>query len=160
MRRVQRAWGRYRRHRCDLYDRPTAGLTLLVQILTAEAVETLLYECVTWIPIETYYRHHLHIYPYNTLKQQQRALSSSYPCGRLQLLELQQTIPCVWFFHHPLARNVVQSLLRTMNRVTGIPSNLQQWLVASAYVRCTTLAPFFRQSCRRGARGRSYGGGK
>ena len=46
--RICRAWRCFRRHSEAMYDRRRANLWLKVQLLQAEAVETLLYGCAAW----------------------------------------------------------------------------------------------------------------
>ena len=47
-RRVQRAWASYQKYKVQLYNQPSAALPLKVRMVKAEAVEALLYGCVTW----------------------------------------------------------------------------------------------------------------
>ena len=49
-RRLQRAWVCFQRYKMEIYDRPGVRLRLKVRLLKAEAVETLLYGCMTWSP--------------------------------------------------------------------------------------------------------------
>ena len=47
-RRIQLAWVCVRRYSRELYDRPTAPFMLKVRMIKPEAIETMLYGCVTW----------------------------------------------------------------------------------------------------------------
>ena len=49
-RHLQRAWACYKRDKMRIYDRPGVRLRLKVRSMKAEAVETLLYGCMTWSP--------------------------------------------------------------------------------------------------------------
>ena len=46
-RRIRNAWCSFRKYTLELYDRPSAPLELNVRMLRAEALETMLYGCVT-----------------------------------------------------------------------------------------------------------------
>ena len=47
-RRTRACWMRIRRYLCELYDQPKAALSLKTRMVTAEAIEALLYGCSTW----------------------------------------------------------------------------------------------------------------
>ena len=59
-RRVRNAWCNFRKYTLELYDRPSAPLELKIQMLGAEVLETMLYDCVTWSPRAC---------PYDTLRR-------------------------------------------------------------------------------------------
>ena len=50
------AWGSVRKFSTELFDRPSAPLRLKAWLLKAEAMEALLYECMTWAPRNAHYR--------------------------------------------------------------------------------------------------------
>ena len=54
-RRVRNAWFSFRKYTLELYDRPSAPLELKIRMLGAEALETMLYDCVTWSPRACHY---------------------------------------------------------------------------------------------------------
>ena len=54
--RSKAAWACIRRFSRELFDRPTAPWELKVRLLKAEAMEALLYGCVTWAPRREHYR--------------------------------------------------------------------------------------------------------
>lgn len=64
-RRCRLAWWCFQRYKQELYDRPDVPLMLKVRMLKAEAVETLLYACVTWAALKAHFNrlrtahHHL-----------------------------------------------------------------------------------------------------
>ena len=47
---VHNAWCSFRKYTLELYGRPSAPLELKIRMLRAEALETMLYGCVTWSP--------------------------------------------------------------------------------------------------------------
>ena len=55
-RRTKIAWGCFRKFSTELFDRPNAPLRLKARLLKAEAMEALLYGCMTWAPRNAYYR--------------------------------------------------------------------------------------------------------
>ena len=55
-RRSRACWMRTRRYQQELYDRPNVPLDLKIRRVKAEAVEALLYRCVTWITRQEHYR--------------------------------------------------------------------------------------------------------
>ena len=54
-RRVQRAWASYQKYNVQLYNQPSAAISLKVRMVKAEAVEALLYGCVTWTMHNAHY---------------------------------------------------------------------------------------------------------
>eukprot|EP00752_Nemacystus_decipiens_P018516 g16601.t1 len=54
--RSKAAWACFKRYKTELFDRPGAPFGLKVRLLKAEAVEALLYGCVTWSPRRDHYR--------------------------------------------------------------------------------------------------------
>ena len=54
-RRIRNAWCSFRKYTLELYDRPSAPLELKIRMLRAEALETMLYGCVTWSPRACHY---------------------------------------------------------------------------------------------------------
>eukprot|EP00903_Cladosiphon_okamuranus_P015101 g13968.t1 len=54
--RSKAAWACIRRYATELFDRPGAPFRLKVRLLQAEAVEALLYGCMTWSPRRDHYR--------------------------------------------------------------------------------------------------------
>ena len=54
--RSRAAWACIRRFSRELFDRPRAPWRLKVQLLRAEAMEALLYGCMTWAPRHDHYR--------------------------------------------------------------------------------------------------------
>ena len=54
--RSRAAWACIRRFSRELFDRPTAPWELKVRLLKAEAMEALLYGCMTWAPRREHYR--------------------------------------------------------------------------------------------------------
>ena len=50
------AWSSIRRFSRELFDRPRAPFRLKVRLLRAEAMEALLYGCMTWAPRRDHYR--------------------------------------------------------------------------------------------------------
>ena len=55
-RRTKIAWGCFRKFSTELFDRPNAPLRLKARLLKAEAMEALLYGCMTWAPRNAHYR--------------------------------------------------------------------------------------------------------
>ena len=55
-RRTNFAWGCFRTFSTKLFDRPSAPLRLKARLLKAEAMEALLYGCMTWAPCNAHYR--------------------------------------------------------------------------------------------------------
>ena len=55
-RRTKIAWGCLRKFSTELFDRPSAPLRLKGRLLKAEAMEALLYGCMTWAPRNAQYR--------------------------------------------------------------------------------------------------------
>ena len=55
-RRTKTAWGCFRKFSTELFDRPSAPLRLKARLLKAEAMEVLLYGCMTWAPRNAHYR--------------------------------------------------------------------------------------------------------
>ena len=54
--RSRTAWACVRRFSRELFDRPRAPWRLKFRLLRAEAIEALLYGCMTWAPIRDHYR--------------------------------------------------------------------------------------------------------
>ena len=54
-RRIRNTWCRFRKYTLELYDRSSAPLELKIRMLRAEALEIMLYDCVTWIPRACHY---------------------------------------------------------------------------------------------------------
>ena len=54
-RRTKIAWGCFGKFSTELFDRPSAPLRLKAQLLKAEAMEALLYGCMTWAPRNAHY---------------------------------------------------------------------------------------------------------
>ena len=48
---IRNAWCRFQKYTFELYDRPSAPLELKIRMLRADVLETMLYGCVTWIPL-------------------------------------------------------------------------------------------------------------
>ena len=82
-RRSSACWMRIRRYQRELYDRPNVQLDLKIRMAKAEAIEALLYGCVTWTTRQDHYRklrtvHHrvlLHILGVRRRKSDHRFLS-------------------------------------------------------------------------------------
>ena len=55
-RRTKIAWGCFRKFSTELFDRPNAPLRLKARLLKAEAMEALLYGCMTWAPRNAHHR--------------------------------------------------------------------------------------------------------
>ena len=55
-RRTKIAWGCFRKFSTELFDRPSAPLRLKARLLKVEAMEALLYGCITWAPRNAHYR--------------------------------------------------------------------------------------------------------
>ena len=55
-RRTKIAWGCFRKFSTELFDRPSAPLRPKARLLKAEAMEALLYGCMTWAPRNAHYR--------------------------------------------------------------------------------------------------------
>ena len=55
-RRTKFAWGCFRKFSTELFDKPSAPLRLKTRLLRAEAMEALLYGCMTWAPRNAHYR--------------------------------------------------------------------------------------------------------
>ena len=55
-RRTKIAWGCFRKFSTELFDRPNAPLRLKARLLKVEAMEALLYGCMTWAPRNAHYR--------------------------------------------------------------------------------------------------------
>ena len=55
-RRTKIAWGCFRKLSTELFLRPSAPLRLKARLLKAEAMEALLYGCMTWAPRNAHYR--------------------------------------------------------------------------------------------------------
>ena len=55
-RRIRAGWMGFKRYKRELYDRPKASLLpLKARMVRSEVVESLLYGCVTWIPLKCHY---------------------------------------------------------------------------------------------------------
>ena len=55
-RRIHAGWMGFKRYKRELYDRPKASLLpLKARMVRSEAVEALLYGCVTWTPLKCHY---------------------------------------------------------------------------------------------------------
>ena len=54
--RSRATWACIRRFSRDLFDRPRAPWRLKIRLLIAEAMEALLYGCMTWVPRHDHYR--------------------------------------------------------------------------------------------------------
>ena len=54
-RRIRNAFCSFRKCTLELYDRPSAPLELKIRMLRDEALETMLYDCVTWRPRACHY---------------------------------------------------------------------------------------------------------
>ena len=82
-RRTKIAWGCFRKFSTELFDRPNAPLRLKARLLKAEAMEALLYGCMTWAPRNAHYRqlrttHHkllLRVIGYNRVHGTYRKMS-------------------------------------------------------------------------------------
>ena len=55
-RRTKIAWGCFRKFFTELFDRPSVPLRLKARLLKAEAMEALLYGCMTWATRNAHYR--------------------------------------------------------------------------------------------------------
>ena len=55
-RRTKIAWGCFRKFSTELFDRSSPSIWLKARLLKAEAMEALLYGCMTWAPRNTHYR--------------------------------------------------------------------------------------------------------
>ena len=55
-RRTKIAWGCFRKFPTEIFDRPSAPLRFKARLLKAEAMEALLYGCMTWAPRNAHYR--------------------------------------------------------------------------------------------------------
>ena len=55
-RRTDIAWGCFTKFSTELFDRPSAPLSLKARLLKAEAMEALMYGCMPWAPRNAYYR--------------------------------------------------------------------------------------------------------
>ena len=55
-RRTKTAWGCFSKFSTELLDRPSAPLRLKARLLKADAMEALLYGCMTWAPRNAHYR--------------------------------------------------------------------------------------------------------
>ena len=55
-RRTKIAWGCFRKFSTELFDTPSAPLRLKARLLKAEAMEALMYGCMTWAPRNAHYR--------------------------------------------------------------------------------------------------------
>ena len=55
-RRTKLAWGCFRKFSTELFNRPSAPLRLKARLLKEEAMEALLYGCMTWAPRNAHYR--------------------------------------------------------------------------------------------------------
>ena len=55
-RRTKIPWGCFKKFSTELFDRPSAPLRLKAWLLKAEAMEALLYGCITWAPRDAHYR--------------------------------------------------------------------------------------------------------
>ena len=54
-RRIRKAWRGFRKYTLELYDRPSAPLELKIRMLRVDALEIMLYDCVTWSPRACHY---------------------------------------------------------------------------------------------------------
>ena len=89
--RSRAAWACIRRFSRELFDRPRAPWRLKVRLLRAEAMEVLLYGCMTWGPRRDHYRllrgtHHrllLRVIGYRHERGTYRQLSTLRPSRRL-----------------------------------------------------------------------------
>ena len=54
-RRIRNAWCSFREYTLELYDRLSAPLELKIRMLSANVLETMLYDCITWSPRACHY---------------------------------------------------------------------------------------------------------
>ena len=54
-RRTRACWMRIRRYLRELYDQPKVALSLKTRMVKAEAIEALLYRCITWTLRQEHY---------------------------------------------------------------------------------------------------------
>ena len=54
-RRIRNAWCSFWKYTLELYDRASAPVELKIRVLRAEVLETMPYDCVTWIPRACHY---------------------------------------------------------------------------------------------------------
>ncbi|CAB1110223.1 unnamed protein product [Ectocarpus sp. CCAP 1310/34] len=94
------AWACVRRYGQELFDRPRAPFRLKTRLLQAEAMEALLYGCMTWAPRQDQYRtlrtiHHrllLRVVGYQRMKCTYRQLSYAQTLKRVGCQSVESTI--------------------------------------------------------------------
>ncbi|CAB1103436.1 unnamed protein product [Ectocarpus sp. CCAP 1310/34] len=94
------AWACIRRYGQDLFDKPNAPFRLKTRLLQAEAMEALLYGCMTWAPRQDQYRtlrtiHHrllLRVIGYQREKGTYRQLSYAQTLKRVGCQSVETTI--------------------------------------------------------------------
>lgn len=94
------AWACLRRYGRELFDRPKAPFRLKIRLLQAEAMEALLYGCMTWSPLSGHYQtlrstHHrllLRVIGYKRKKDTYRQLSYSQTLKRVECQSVEATI--------------------------------------------------------------------
>ena len=94
------AWGCFRKFSTELFDRPNAPLRLKARLLRAEAMEPLLYGCMTWAPRNAHYRqlwttHHkllLRVIGYHRVHGTYRNISYSKALKKTRSQSVESTI--------------------------------------------------------------------
>ncbi|CAB1096389.1 unnamed protein product [Ectocarpus sp. CCAP 1310/34] len=94
------AWACLRRYGRELFDRPQAPFRLKIRLLQAEAMEALLYGCMTWSPLSGHYQtlrsiHHrllLRVIGYKRKKDTYRQLSYAQTLRRVECESVEPTI--------------------------------------------------------------------
>ncbi|CAB1107288.1 unnamed protein product [Ectocarpus sp. CCAP 1310/34] len=94
------AWACLRRCGRELFDRPQAPFRLKIRLLQAEAMEALLYGCMTWSPLNGHYQtlrsiHHrllLRVIGYKRKKDTYRQLSYAQAPKRVECQSVEATI--------------------------------------------------------------------
>ncbi|CAB1097367.1 unnamed protein product [Ectocarpus sp. CCAP 1310/34] len=94
------AWACLRRYGRELFDRPQAPFRLKIRLLQAEAMDALLYGCMTWSPLSGHYQtlrsiHHrllLRVIGYKRKKDTYRQLSYAQTLKRVECQSVEATI--------------------------------------------------------------------
>ena len=98
--RSKAAWACFRRYARELFDRPRALFRLKIRLLQAEAMEALLYGCMTWSPRDDHYKllrttHHkllLRVIGFRRKRDTHRQLSYAKALKRARCQSVEATV--------------------------------------------------------------------
>ena len=99
-RRTNFAWGCFRKFSTEIFDKPSAPLRLKTRLIRAEAMEALLYGCMTWAPCNAHSRqlrttHHkllLRVIGYRRVRGTYRQMSYAKALKKIRSQRVEATI--------------------------------------------------------------------